>query len=145
MSGDEAYRIQVSLLHLLLDVTISSHRDLSDNCFLFTSTLADTMRSVDMSRSLDSLISYPRFPYHMFSYLYEYGLLTRLRLLIYSMFLLLCCRLVSGYLFFSVSLLVFVDSSMLTITAYTYPLCFVDSSGDSLFLDSDSSMTHFPS
>ena len=46
-------------------VTIPSQHYLSDNCFSFMSTLADAMRSTDMSRSPDSLILYPRFPYHV--------------------------------------------------------------------------------
>ena len=33
--------------------------------FTFMSTLADAMRSMDVSRSPDSLISYSRFPYHV--------------------------------------------------------------------------------
>ena len=37
-----------------------------------------------------------------------------------------------------------VDSSMLTILSYAYSFCLVDSSAESLFLDYDSSMTHFP-
>ena len=88
---------------------ISSHYDLSDNCFSFTSTLTDAMRSMDVSRSSDSLISYPRFLYHMppacvlvrfpfplrvFSYLYEYGLSTRLRLLVCFTFPFESCQLV---------------------------------------------------
>ena len=35
----------------------------TDNCFM--STLADTLCSMDVSRSPDSLTSYPCFPYHM--------------------------------------------------------------------------------
>ena len=76
---------------------------------VFTSTLADAMRSMDVSRSPDSLISYSRvpvsratgscthtfpFPFHVFSYVYQYGLLTCLRLLVCVPFLLLFCRLV---------------------------------------------------
>ena len=95
-------------------VTISSCYDLSDNCFSFTSMLVDAMRSMDMSCSPDSLTSYSCFPYHVplarvlvrflfcftcFLYLYEYGLTTRLRLLVCSSFLLLSCRLVYAYLY----------------------------------------------
>ena len=93
---------------------ISSCYDLSDNCFSFTSTLADAMRSMDVSCSPDSLTSYSRFPYHVppahvlvrfpfcftcFLYLYEYGLMTRLQLLVCSSFLLLSRRLVYAYLY----------------------------------------------
>ena len=67
------------------------------------------MCSMDVSRSPDSLISCPRFPYHMpparvlvcflsvsrvLLYLYEYGLSTRLWLLVCFTFLLLSRRLV---------------------------------------------------
>ena len=104
--------------------------------FLFTSMLADTLRSMDVSRSPDPLISYPRFPYHVppahvlvrfrsilrvSSYLYRCGLSTRLRLLVCLPFPLLCCRLVHlrfPLTFFSFCL---VDLSMLTITAYAFP------------------------
>ena len=43
-------------------VTISSHMFYSDNCFSFTSMLTDTMRSMDVSRSPDSLTSSSCFP-----------------------------------------------------------------------------------
>ena len=37
----------------------------TDNCFSFTSTLADTLCSMDMSHSPDSVTSHSRFPYHV--------------------------------------------------------------------------------
>ena len=48
-------------------VMLRFHRSIifTDSCFSFTSTLADAMRSMDVSRSPDSLISYPRLPYHV--------------------------------------------------------------------------------
>ena len=101
-------------------VTISSCHDYSDNCFSFTSTLADAMRSMDVSRSLDSLLSHPRFPYRVPS----------ARVLVRFPFRFTCsltctnmdCRLVC--LCFSLMLVSFclVDSSALTDTAYAYPL-----------------------
>ena len=89
------------------DVTISSHMFYSDNYFSSMSTLADAMRSMDMSCSPDSLISYPHFPYHVpparvlvrFLYVlrvlpYVYGLSTCPRLLVCFTFLLLSRQLV---------------------------------------------------
>ena len=38
---------------------------LSDSCFSFMSTLADAMRSMDVSRSPDSLTLYPHSSYHV--------------------------------------------------------------------------------
>ena len=108
----------------------------TDNCFPFTSTLADAMRSMDVSRSPDSLTSHIRFPCHV----------PLARVLVCSLSVsrvsLTCtnvdCRLVPGYLFVSrfpfrlvdsstyiFSLMPFffrlIDSSMLTVTAYTFP------------------------
>ena len=69
------------------------------------------MRSMDVSCSPDSLASHSRFPYHVppacvficfpfrFTYLYEYGLTTRLWLLVCFPFLPLSCRLVYAYLY----------------------------------------------
>ena len=119
------------------------------------------MRSMDVSRYLDSLTLYSPLPishatgsctctfpflFHVFPYLYQCGLTTRLQLptcsfsvsrfglltrtltfLAYA-FLLPLCRLVS----------------MLTICAYAYLMQFVDSSVASLFLDSDLLLSHFP-
>ena len=104
------------------------------------STLMDAMRSMDVSRSPDLLISYPvscatsshtrtfPSPFHMFSYLYYFGPLTCLLTFLAYAFLRLSCRLVS----------------VLTFTAYAFLFYLVDSSHISLFLDSDSSLTHFP-
>ena len=106
---------------------ISSHMFYSDNCFSFTSTLADAMCSMDVSRSPDSLILYPRFPYHVpparvlvrshfcfmcFLTFTKCGLSTRRRLLVCFPFLLLSCRFV--YLCFSLMSFSFclVDSSL---------------------------------
>ena len=120
-----------------------------DNCFSFMNTLADTLCSMDVSRSPDSLTSYPHFMYHV----------PPARILVRSRSHLTCsplldtrtvmdCRLVSGYLFvfhfpfrvvdsytydysltsFSVCL---VDLSPLTVTAYAFSFC--------------SSSTHLPS
>ena len=108
----------------------------TDNCFLFTSMLADALRSMDVSRYPDSLTSYPRLPYHaplarvlicflsvlhVSSYLYCYGLSTRLRLLACLPFPLLYCRLVHLHFSLMPSSFRLVDSSMLTITAYAFP------------------------
>ena len=71
--------------------------------------------------------------FHMFSYLYECGLSTRLRLLVLSPFPFYVCRLV--YLRFSLTSFSFLSRRLI----YAFPLQFVDSSPDSLFLDSDSS------
>ena len=76
------------------DVTIPSQwLFFTDNCFLFTSMLVDTLCSMDVLYSPDSVTSYPRFPGHMplarvlvcflsglrvSSYLYRYGLTTRM-------------------------------------------------------------------
>ena len=69
------------------------------------------MRSMDVSRSLDSLASHSRFLYHVpparvfvcfpfrFTYFYEYGLTTRLRLLVCFPFLPLSRQLVYAYLY----------------------------------------------
>ena len=84
----------------------------TDNSFLFTSTLADAMRSMDVSRSPDSLISLSplpvsratgsctrTFPSHFtcLSYLYKYGLSTRLPLLVCFTILLLSHQLIYAY------------------------------------------------
>ena len=72
----------------------------TDNCFSFTSTLADALCSMDMSCYLDSLTLCPRYPYHV----------PLARVLVRSCSRLLCfllldtctfmdCRLVPGYLF----------------------------------------------
>ena len=90
-----------------------AHITFTDNCFLM-STLADALRSMDVSRSPDSLTMYPRFPYHVppvrvlvcplsalrispCMYLYCFGLTTRLRLLVCFTFLLLSRQLVYAY------------------------------------------------
>ena len=90
-----------------------AHITFTDNCFLM-STLADALRSMDVSRSPDSLTMYPRFPYHVppvhvlvcplsvlrispCMYLYCFGLTTRLWLLVCFTFLLLSHRLVYAY------------------------------------------------
>ena len=61
------------------------------------------------------------FPFHVFSYLYQYGLSTRLFTFLAYVFLLSSRRLV----YLRVLLMPFsfrlVDSSMLTITAYAFP------------------------
>ena len=104
--------------------------------FFFTSTLADTLRSMDVSHSPDLLTLYSPFPVsratgsctcmfpflsHVFSYLYEYELSTRHWLLVCFPFLLLSHRLV--HLRFSLMPFSFrlVNSSMLTFTAYAFP------------------------
>ena len=91
---------------------ISSHRYLSDNCFLFPSTLADAMRSMDMSRSLDSLILYPRFLYHV------PPARVLVRFLSHFTCSLTCtnmdCRLISGYLSILCFSFCVVDSSPVT-------------------------------
>ena len=77
--------------------TISSCYDLSDNCFSFTSMLADAMRSMDVSCSPASLVSCSHFLYHV----------PPARVLVRFPFRFKCCltcmnvdcRLVSGYLF----------------------------------------------
>ena len=73
---------------------------LTDNCFLYMSTLADAMRSMDVSRSPDSLISYPRSPYHVPPARVLVCFLSVLRVLPYVY---VCtnmdCQLVTGYLF----------------------------------------------
>ena len=92
------------------DVTIPSQHMFSLTIvFLFTSTLADALHSMDVSRYPDSLTSYPRSPCHVpparvlvcflsilrvSSYLYYYGLSTHRRLLTCLLFPLLCCQLV---------------------------------------------------
>ena len=101
------------------------------------------MRSMDVSRSPDPLVAYSRIPYHVpparvlvrsrshltcFPLLYRYGLSTRPRILVCTPYLLSSLRLVF----------------MLTITAYAFPFQSVDSSAASLFLDSDSLLSHFP-
>ena len=118
-------------------VMISSCYDLSDNCFSFTSTLADTMRSMDVSRSPDSLTLYSPFPisratssctrtfpflFHVFSYLYQYGLSTRLLTSLAYACLLLFCQLVSLRLLLTLVSFCFIDSSL------AYLLRTVDSS-----------------
>ena len=85
------------------------HRNVyfTDNCFLFTSTLADALRSMDVSHVLRTRLSRTpvscatgsctrTFPslFHVFSYLYKYGLSTHLRLLVLSPFPFYVCRLV---------------------------------------------------
>ena len=54
----------------------------TDNCFLFTSTLADAMRSMDVSRSLDSLISSSRITCHRLVYSYVPVPISRASLLV---------------------------------------------------------------
>ena len=91
----------------MASVTISSCHDYSDNCFLFTSTLADAMCSMDVSRSLDLLTSYSHFPYHV----------PPVRVLVHSRSRFTCfpyctdmdCRLVPGYLF-----------------VFRFPVCLID-------------------
>ena len=81
----------------------------SDNCFSFTSTLADAMCSMDVSRSPDSLVSHLRFPYHV----------PPARVLVRSRSHFTCfpyctnvdCRLVPGYLFVFCFSFCVVDSS----------------------------------
>ena len=47
------------------ELLLRFHRATIYLTFTFMSTLADAMRSMDVSRSPDSLISYSRFPYHV--------------------------------------------------------------------------------
>ena len=90
---------------------------LTDNCFLYTSTLADAMRSMDMSRSPDSLISYPRITCHRLVYSYAPVPVSRVSLTCTNA----DCRLVSSYLSIPCFSFCLIDSSMLTITAYAFP------------------------
>ena len=114
----------------------------SDNCFSFTSTLADAMRSMDVSRSPDPDTLHPCFLYHVpparvlvrflshfmcFPYLYQCSSSTRYQLLVYSPFSFLARRLVC-----------------LRFSLMSLSFRLVDSSPISLFMDSDSSPSHFP-
>ena len=117
------------------------------------------MRSMDVSRSPDSLISYPRFPYHVppARVFVCFLSISRVFLTCTNM----DCRLVSGHLFVSrfsfcvvdsytyvsrLRLSPFVSSTRLCLPLPLMPflLQFVDSSPVSLFLDSDSLLSHFP-
>ena len=112
----------------------------TDNCFSFMSTLADAMHSMDVSCAFRTrlsrtpasritchrlMYSYVSVPFHVSLYLYQYGLLTRLRLLVCFTFPLLSCRLV--YLCFSFTSFSFclVDSSMLTLCSSSTRLPYV--------------------
>ena len=148
-------RLRLVVMIVIYAVTISLCHDLSDNCFSFTSTLADAMRSMDVSRSPDSLISYSHFPHHV----------PPAHVLIRFPFHFTCfltctnmdCRLISSYLFVLHFLLSLVD-----LCTYVSRLCrspFVLSTrlqlrillmltfcslSTRLVLDSDSFTTHFP-
>ena len=110
------------------------------------STLVDAMRSMDVSRISRIPVSratglcthtFP-FPFHVFSYLYEYGLLTRLRLLV--------CSACSFY-DLPTHTLTFLTYAFLPLYCrliYAYLLQLVDLSGNSLFLNYDLFTTHFP-
>ena len=114
-----------------------AHVIFTDNCFSFTSTLADTLCSMDVSRYPDSLNLSSRITCHrlVYSYvpvpvlrvslyltLYQYGLSTRHRLPMHfpsSSFVLLTRHRLPMY--FLSSPFCLIDSSMLTITAYAFP------------------------
>ena len=84
------------------------------------STLADALRSMDVSRSPDSLVSYPRFPCHMppARVLERFRSVSRVLLLVPIWIVdsspVTCL--------FHVSLLVSSTRPCLTVTAYAYPL-----------------------